>query len=99
MPLEHYSPKICIRNSYDMSRTLHQSQCNRKQDRPAHFPFGYSVKDIELGSVPFTVSHRMLMIVHQNSNVISVIKPGYLESGLVMSTNLDAKIPPSSSSN
>jgi len=44
---------------------------------PAHSSFGYSVKDIELGSVPFTVGHLMLMIVHQNSNVISANKSGY----------------------
>jgi len=91
MPLEIYSSQIGIRNSYNMPRTLHQSQCNRKKGRPAHFSIGYSVKDTELGSVPFTVSHRILMFVHQNSNVISGNKPGYLESGFVNEHNFGCK--------
>jgi hypothetical protein len=90
MPLELYSSKMGNRNS-NMSRTLHQSQCKRKRDRPAHFSFRQIVKDIERGLVPFTVSHRILMIVRQNSKVISVHKPGYLEKGLINEHNFGYK--------
>lgn len=91
MPLELHSSKIGIRNSYNLSKTLHHSRCNRKKGRPAHFSIGQSVKNTELGSVPFTVSHRTLMVVYQISSVISANKPAYLESGLVNEHNFGRK--------
>jgi hypothetical protein len=86
-----YYSKIGIRSSYNMSRYTTPVTVHRQQDGPKQFSFGQSTKGIEIGTVSYTFSHRVLIVSHKILMCMSVNKLGQLESGFVAEQNFACK--------